>query len=397
MKNKTMVLLSLVLMLSFVLSACGESSTTATTQPILDVTTEQGVPVDAVNAEETSTTVDSSFTEELALIPAPSNETSTLQQFDNAPLDLVAQQNAYVSVYENTNPGVVHIRLAGGQGSGFVYDTKGHIVTNNHVVEDGGSITVTFADGTEERAELIGRDPDSDLAIIKVDVPASELTPIDLADSEALQVGQIVIAIGNPYGLKGTMTTGIVSGLGRLLPVDSGFSIPDIIQTDAAINPGNSGGPLLDINGRVIGVNTAIYAPANSLGTASYTGIGYAVPVNVVKVVVPQLIENGTVATPWLGISGGTVNAAVAEQLNLPSTTRGAYVASVLPNGPASSAGLQAEDVIIGVDGDVIAEFDDLLAYIVQETAVGDTITLTIIRDGQEYTANVTLEARPNS
>lgn len=319
------------------------------------------------------------------------------QNVDDALATLLAQEQVLADVYRRVNPAVVNIQLTQGEGSGFVYDASGYIVTNNHVVEQGGPIRVAFADGTEMDAQLVGRDPDSDLAVIKVDAAPGQLTAVSLADSSALQVGQMVIAIGNPFGLQGSMTTGIVSGLGRLLE-GARYSIPDIIQTDAAVNPGNSGGPLLDLYGNVIGVNSAIASPVRGS-----SGVGYAVPVNIVKVVVPQLIANGRVSYPWLGVSGGTLTAIIAENLGLNPNQRGALIAEVVPNGPADVAGLQGGDVrtnapgdvIVGVDGQPVQDFDDLLAYVVQNTSVGQTIDLQVLRNGEVQTVPLTLQERP--
>lgn len=355
----------------------------------------------------------------------------------------------YINIYETVNPSVVNIRVVGpafsldqlpesnpffpndpdsqelpedhplelppqqGVGSGFVYDTAGHIITNNHVVADAESITVTFADGTELDATLVGADPDSDLAVIKVEADPAMLVPVALGDSESLQVGELVAAIGNPFGLEGSMTTGIVSGLGRLLPAGANapggqrFSIPNIIQTDTAINPGNSGGPLLNLAGEVIGVNTAI-----ETYEGSFAGVGYAVPSNTVQEVVPQLITNGSIAHPWLGISGGTLTKDVAEAMGLPGDQDGVLISEIIPDGPASKSdlrgsetpvtidGLQAlvgGDVIVGIDDQPVVEFDDLLGYIVHETAVGQEITLHILRNGEPQDVTVILEARPTN
>ena len=375
-----------------------------------------------------------------AVVPV-SNITSAPAQTNQTPsLDLQALEDTLTALYERVNPAVVNIQVivSGGessalpenidpedlpedfqffgpqvgQGSGFVFNDEGYIVTNNHVVADAESITVIFADGTEADAELIGTDPDSDLAVIRVDLDADKLTPVPVGDSENLKVGQFVIAIGNPFGLDGSMTTGIVSGLGRTLPAEtrtaSGnqFSIPAIIQTDAAINPGNSGGPLLNLDGEVIGVNTAI---ATDLGT--FSGVGYAVPAETVRQVVPQLIESGEITHPWIGISGQEMNSALAEAMELDSDQRGVLVVEVVDGGPSDKAGLRGSnsevtidgfpaqvggDIIVGIDGRQVVEFDDLLSYIVQKTAVGDTITLTILRDGQQEDVSITLEARPS-
>ncbi|NPV66631.1 MAG: trypsin-like serine protease [Anaerolineae bacterium] len=301
-----------------------------------------------------------------------------------------------------------------GQGSGFVYDRDGHIVTNYHVAGEADQIRVIFHDGTTVNAELVGADPDSDLAVIKVDpAKAPELRPLPLGDSDALQVGQMVVAIGNPFGLSGTMTSGIISALGRMLPSQAAtadgnrFNITDIIQTDAAINPGNSGGPLLNLSGEVIGVNTAIEST-----TRQNAGIGFAVPSKTVSRVVPVLIAEGHFAHPWLGISGSTVNDTIREAMNLPDDQTGVLIATVDNTGPAARAGLLGSsrearvddttirvggDIIVSVDGHPVVTFDDLLDYISNETEVGQTITLGILRNGELSEVRVTLAPRPTT
>jgi 2-alkenal reductase len=266
-------------------------------------------------------------------------------------------------------------------------------------VAGGNEIIVRFDNGLDLPATIVGTDPSSDLAVIQVDASQiTDITPVTLADSDALKVGQIVIAIGSPFGLQSSMTTGIISALDRLFPGAAGpdgtsFQIPDIIQTDAAINPGNSGGPLLNLRGEVIGVNTAIESPVRGS-----SGIGYAVPSNIVGNIVPQIIANGRVDTPWLGISGGLITEEAATSLGLPANQTGILIGDVINGGPAAAAGLRGgnnPDVIIGVDGREITAFDDLLGYLVQQTVVGQTIKLEILRDGQAQTVNVTLTARP--
>lgn len=305
-----------------------------------------------------------------------------------------------------------------GQGSGFVYDMEGHIVTNNHVVEGAVEITVIFADGTEAPATIVGTDPGSDLAVIQVDVDAAQLVPVPIGDSDTLEVGQLVATIGNPFGLDGSMSTGIVAGLGRTLPGaaapgGASFNIPNIIQTDAVINPGNSGGPLLNLDGEVIGVNTAIQTDPSGYGlTPSFGGVGYAVPADIVQQVVPQLIETGEVAHPWMGISGGELNSDLAEAMGLDAGQRGVLIQEVLEDGPAAKAGLRGSngtttisgfdvpiggDVIVQIDDQPINQFEDLLGYIVTRASVGQTVTLQIIRDGELMDLELTLEARPSN
>jgi len=316
------------------------------------------------------------------------------------------------------NPDDLPLIPSTGQGSGFVYDSQGHIVTNNHVIRDATEITVIFSDGTEADATLVGADSGSDLAVIKVEVDSSMLVPVTIADSDALQIGELVATIGNPYGLDGSMSTGIISGLGRTLPGaaapgGSRFNIPNIIQTDAAINPGNSGGPLLNLEGEVIGVNTALQSdPSNFNAAPSFAGIGYVVPSNILQRVVPELIENGEIAHPWLGISGNTLTADVATAMGLEPDQRGVLVHLVLEDGPAAKAGLLGNDsetqidgfdvpiggdIIVQINDQVVNEFEDLLGYIVTRGDVGQPVSLQLIRDGELINLEATLEARPSN
>ncbi len=329
-------------------------------------------------------------------------------------LDPAAEQQLYIDLYNRVNPAVVAIRVAdsaGGEslGSGFVIDAEGHVVTNNHVVEGATEIEVDFSSGLKVRGELLGTDATSDLAVIKVDVPADQLTIVLLGDSDQVQVGERVIAIGNPFGLNGTMTIGIVSGLGRVLessvtaPGGGSFSAPDIIQTDAAINPGNSGGPLLNLSGEVIGVNKAIESQ-----TGVNSGVGFSIASNTIKRIAPALISDGKFTYPYLGIgSRDDLTLAEIEALSLSQTT-GAYVTQVTAGGPADAAGLRAGDrptsiqglsaggdLIIAIDGHEVRTFPDLLSYLVNQTSVGQTVTLTILRDGEQQDVAVTLGARP--
>lgn len=319
-------------------------------------------------------------------------------------------------LYEVINPAVVNIQVQQrvgngnqqsqfqfGQGSGFVYDALGHIVTNFHVVDGADQLNVVFANGRSSVAVIVGTDPGSDLAVISVeDLPAG-LLPLSLGDSEMLRVGEQVVAIGNPFGLQGTMTTGIVSALGRTLPSQAQiaggaqFSIPSVIQTDTAINPGNSGGPLLNLSGEVVGINTAIES-----SDRQFSGVGFAVPSDAVSRIVPTLIERGAFPHPWLGISGTDLNSQIRQELGLAQDQVGILIVSVLEDGPASEAGLRSYeegrgDLITSVEGVEIRDFEDLLTFISGETSVGQTITLGVQRDAQHIEVSVELSERPST
>ena len=335
------------------------------------------------------------------------------------PLTSVAadEQAVLVGLSARFNPSVVNITVFGqreaqvlplGQGSGFVYDQEGHIVTNAHVVQSARQIEVTFADGTVEAAQVLGEDPNSDLAVIKVDSLPQDVTPISLGDMGELSVGQTAIAIGNPFGLEGTLTRGIISALGRTIPALTRFGIPRAIQTDAAINPGNSGGPLLDLHGHVIGVNAQIETGGT---TRSNSGVGFAIPVDIVRLVVPALIEKGEYEWAWLGVRGGSVTPILVEAMDL-SVERGAYIVEVTPDGPAERADLRGAsdeisvdgrrttvggDVVTAIDDRPVRSFEDLLIYIALEAAPGRDVTLTILRDGKWQDVSVRLGTRPLS
>jgi 2-alkenal reductase len=309
----------------------------------------------------------------------------------------------------------VETTAGGGQGSGFVYDKDGHIITNFHVVEGSTNLEVDFPSGYKAYAKVVGTDTDSDIAVIKVDAPAAELHPLPLGDSDQVKVGQSVIAIGNPFGLNGTMTTGIVSALGRTLDSlhqsqDGGlYTAGDIIQTDAAINPGNSGGPLLNLNGEVIGINRAIRTNGTIIGGESGNiGIGFAVSINIAKQVIPELIKDGKYDYPYMGLSSlPSLSLTAQELLDLPQSV-GAYVVSVVPGGPADKAGIKVGtettdiqglnkggDLITAIDGQKIMTFGDLLKYLINNRKPGDTITLTVLRNGSEEEIEMKLESRP--
>ena len=326
------------------------------------------------------------------------------------------------SVYAQTNQSVVNIQVllpatlstpAGAAlGSGFVWDAQGNLVTNNHVVDGASRISVTFYDGTTVEASLVGADADSDLAVVKVDTNAIPLQPVMMGDSTQLKVGQLAIAIGNPFGLQGTMTVGFVSGLGRLLPANENatgatYNIPDIIQTDAAINPGNSGGVLLDDTGKVIGVTSSI---ATTSGTSA--GVGFAIPSAIVQQVVPALIKTGHYDHPYLGVSVISLDPDLSTAMNLPPNQRGALVATVTTGSPADKAGLQASntqvtindqqvsvggDVIIAYNSQTVKSSDDLVTFLARSGVVGQAITLTLLRGGKQIQVQVILGVRPAS
>lgn len=329
--------------------------------------------------------------------------------------DTAAEQEGLVALFENVSPGTVAILTDQGQGSGFVYDGQGHIVTNYHVIEGANIIEVRFTSGFMAYGTLIGTDLDSDLAMIKVDAPANELHPLPLGDSDLLKVGQTVVAIGNPFGLNTTMTVGIISALGRTLeairetPDGRPFTAGDIIQTDAAINPGNSGGPLFNINGEVIGINRAIRTnSATDTGQPVNSGIGFAISINIVKRVAPALIADGKYDYPYLGVaSQDSLTLEMVEALGL-NTFTGAYVTDVVSGGPAERAGIKGGstptnipglfgggDLIVAIDGREIQTFDELLAYLITNKSPGDTVVLRVLRDKEKVDVTVTLGKRP--
>lgn len=341
--------------------------------------------------------------------PAPSNIPVSADPVNPA------VQDALVSLYENVSPGVVAIFTGTGQGSGFVFDNEGHIVTNYHVIEGFQTVEVHFTSGFMAYGTVVGTDLDSDLAVVKVDASEGEFHPLPLGDSSLLKVGQTVVAIGNPFGLESTMTVGIISALGRTLdsqhstPDGVFFSAGDIIQTDAAINPGNSGGPLFNINGEVIGINRAIRTfSQNTEGEPVNSGIGFAISGNIVRRVVPVLIETGEYNYPYLGVSSNSsLTLEAIEELELNQFT-GAYVTAVVPGGPADKAGLKegtkstnipglfsGGDLIIAIDGREVRVFDDLLAYLITNKSPGETVVLTVLRGSEKLDISVTLDKRP--
>ena len=406
-RNHPLIVISMLFIFALTIPGCAFSSSTSGSSPALAVQANQ------LNARPT---------------PVP-----TLSP------DFFPEEGILAALYQKANPSVVNIHIvkpaAGmgdmlsgpqypspqpmppgpimpspypqqGEGSGFIWDAEGHIVTNHHVIKDASIIEVTFADGTMVEAELVGTDPHSDLAILQVDASAIRLHPVTLGDSDALLVGQFAIAIGNPFGQVGTMTRGIISALGRTFRAsDSQFSITEMIQTDASINPGNSGGPLLDSQGQVIGINTLILSQ-----TGSSAGVGFAIPINTAKNVVPDLIETGKHEYALLGVTGTDLSPSVAGAMNLPDGTRGALITQVSPNGPAAQAELQGSttqvevngmptsvggDVIVAIDGTSVTKMADVLDFLANEVKPNQEVMFTILRDGQRINIDVTLGTRP--
>jgi S1-C subfamily serine protease len=423
MKSKYALFVSVLALLALVLSGCSFPDLAALSNAPAASTNAADIQV----AEAPAASV---AQQPAAPVAAQSPETSVGA--------VAALEGTLEQVYTRVNPSVVNIQVRQtvsmalpdmpeipgfsipetpqqqeGLGSGFVWDAEGHIVTNNHVVDGADRIMVTFHDGTTIPGEVVGTDPDSDLAVVQVDELPEGITPLELADSSQVKVGELAIAIGNPFGLEGTMTLGIISAIGRSLPAQSGtfggptYSIPDVIQTDAPINPGNSGGVLVDDTGRVIGVTAAIESPIRA-----NAGIGFAIPSNIVEQVVPALIETGRYEHAWLGISGVPMDPSLAEAMNLDAGQRGVLVVQVTPDSPAEDAGLRGSDqeatvdgqqvpvggdIIVGIDGQEVKDFDDLVAYLARSTQAGQEVSLTLLRGGDQVQVDVTLAARPST
>ena len=312
-------------------------------------------------------------------------------------------------IFEKSEESIVQVSVLrgesdGGMGSGFVYSDEGYVITNQHVVQNAEKVMITFLDGEAYIGNVVGSDRDLDIAVIKVEPTNTYLQPIKIGDSSKLKVGEKIAAIGNPFGLSGSMTAGIVSQMGRLLPQETGYSIPDVIQTDAAINPGNSGGPLINMKGEVVGINTAIQS-----ATGEFSGIGFAVPSNTVKKVVPVLIKDGEFKHPWMGISGTDVDPELAEIRELKSS-KGFLVVSVIEGSPAETAGLIGVtetkevdgrefaldgDIILSIDGETVRKISDILVHLQREKSVGDEMILSINRNGEILELTMILEERP--
>jgi 2-alkenal reductase len=394
-----------------------EIADTATPVPTVDTNAiAQAVlaEVEAQLPQQTPTPVPTIDTNEIAEAVLAEVESRLAQEreevqvgYNNAAAAIGAEgtQDALTQVYQRANPAVVFIAIPSvGSGSGFVYSETGYIVTNNHVVEGGRTFEVVFASGERLDADLVGTDADSDLAVIKVDQLPEGVEPLPLADPESIQVGQFVVAIGSPFGEQGSMSLGIVSALGRSLRSQSestfggSYSLPQVIQTDAPINPGNSGGPLLNLVGEVVGVNSSI---ATRTGTNS--GVGFSIPVAAVKQIVPSLIDNGAYVYPFMGVSfDDEVSLSEQSTYGLPQT-QGAYVVGVTSDGPGAQAGLtpanpntgRGGDLVVKIDDQEINDFSDLNSYLVFHTTVGQTIEITVLRDGEPVVLSLTLGARP--
>lgn len=344
--------------------------------------------------------------------PAPTLMPTPLAPLDADYAQIDAMDNILTNLYQRVSPSVVHIASRSqqvsmfygvtpqeGTGSGFIYDNGGHVVTNNHVVDNASEVDVLLSNGVTLPAQVVGVDPYYDLAVLKVNLPANTVSPLQLGDSSNLRVGQTVIAIGNPFGLDRTLTTGVISALERRIETDAGTAIGQAIQTDAAINPGNSGGPLLDTRGRVVGINTAINSPSGGS-----VGIGFAVPVDIVKRVIPSLIKDGHFTHPTLGIQVAELGTEVVPPDNV---QHGLLIVQNISGGPAEQAGLRPADVSVRrgryvfSGGDIITQVgsqpvstrNDLLLALEQNYSPGDTVQITLIRDGKTITQNIKVGA----
>jgi 2-alkenal reductase len=408
-----------------ILAACAQSQEPAPATPASAVDTDEIVAtvmaqieadsaepalVDAAQDEQAAAdfdlgTVVSTVVEEVEARLAERQPQPVINEEPTPEITGEALQQGLIDLYRRANPAVVFIIVPPiGSGSGFVFGQEGYIVTNNHVVENGREFEVVFAGGERRDAELVGADVDSDLAVIKVDELPDGVQPLPMGSSDDLAVGQFVVAIGNPFGEQGSMSLGIVSGLGRSLrsqrelETGSSYSLPQVVQTDAPINPGNSGGPLLNLDGEVVGVNSAI-----ATTSGSNSGVGFSIPVKAVRRIVPSLIEDGSFESPYMGAAfEDEISLVDQSTFDLPQTS-GAYLVSITEGSPADEAGLKAAsgttgrggDLIIAIDERPIADFDDLNSYLALETSVGQTITIRVLRDGETLDVPLTLGERP--
>jgi S1-C subfamily serine protease len=383
------------------LSASSLSSSASSLEPrVTQIRQQESVPDEGNNIS----TADS--------VQSPPSETSLPDIFKNT-------EDSVVQI-TSTRPGANEVVILNGReipqnnialGSGFVYDREGRIITNYHVVSDVKEVDVTFVDGDTYTANVVGKDPYSDIGILQITDPEffkKGVEPLRIANSSEIQVGEQIIAIGNPFGLSGTLTTGVISQIGRLLPNDvTGYSIANTIQTDAAINPGNSGGPLLNMRGEVIGMNTAIFS-----NTGVYSGVGFAVPSNMLLKEIPILIQKGSYVHPWLGFTAKDLSPDIAESLGLARNYKGAAVVSVVENSPADKAGIKGEiiregfgggaeversgDIVTKIDNQPVRSMDDVISHLDENKKVGDKVKLTVNREGNVADVIVILEERPS-
>ncbi len=413
MRRITGLSLLAALLISVVIISCGGSTSPGAD----DITSSTKVlePGPAVVTDSISLAIPSGTTESAVqrVVPAGSSSSSLVTELPDPGAIVAALEQVLGGIYDTVLPSVVQVKVQtsiatqggqpqGGEGSGFVWSSDGHVVTNHHVIDDGRQITVIFSDGSTYEAKVLGSDPASDLAVLQIDAPPEYLDPVELGDSGELHVGQIAVAIGSPFGQEFSMTRGIISALGRTVRAgDSAYSNPQIIQTDAPINPGNSGGPLLDREGQVIGINSQIIS-----SSGANAGVGFAVPINTAARVIPELIQNGSYEYAYLGISGASVTPVVAEANGLSADTKGVLITSVTGRGPAASAGIsgagQTADqsgyqIITSIDGILVEGMSELISELAESFRPGETVTIGILTEQGPRSVEVILGSRPNA